>query len=69
MDYLLPVQHLQAPEESVGKPADEGETEALEVIFLDQLVQVDPVRRNNDSKHEVSNNLFHVPPVTALKKQ
>lgn len=69
VDYLLPVQHLQAPEESVGKPADEGETEALEVIFFDELVQVDPVRRNNNSKHEVSNNLFHFPPVTALKKQ
>lgn len=46
MDNLLPVQHLQAPEESMGKPTDESETEALEVVFFDELVQVHPDKRN-----------------------
>lgn len=44
MDNLLPVQHLQAPEESVGEATDESETEALKVVFFDELVQVDPVK-------------------------
>lgn len=43
MDNLLPVQHLQAPKKSMGKPTDEGETEALEVVFFDELIQVHPV--------------------------
>lgn len=43
MDNLLPVQHLQAPEKSVGEPTDKSKTEALEVVFFDQLVQVHPV--------------------------
>lgn len=47
MDYLFPVQHLQAPEKSVGEAADESETEALEVVFFDELVQVHPNERKN----------------------
>lgn len=43
MDDLLSVQHLQAPEESMGEPADESDAEALEVVFFDQLIQVHPV--------------------------
>ena len=45
VDYLFPVQHLQAPEKSVGEAADESETEALEVVFFDELVQVHPNER------------------------
>lgn len=40
MDDLLPVQHLQAPQERVGEATDESEAEALEVVFFDELVQV-----------------------------
>lgn len=40
VDDLLPVQHLQAPQESVGEATDEREAEALEVVFFDELVQV-----------------------------
>lgn len=46
MDYLLPVQHLQAPEKSMGEATDKSETEALEVVFFDELVQVHPDERN-----------------------
>lgn len=46
MDDLLPVQHLQAPEESVGESTDESEAEALEVVFFYELVQVHPDERN-----------------------
>ena len=46
VDYLLPVQHLQAPEESVGEAADESEAEALEVVFFDELVQVHTDKRS-----------------------
>lgn len=45
MDNLLPVQHLQAPQKSMGEPTDESETEALEVVFFDELVQVHPEER------------------------
>lgn len=38
VDYLLPVQHLQAPEKSVGEATDERKTEALEVVFFDELI-------------------------------
>lgn len=38
VDDLLPVQHLQAPEKSMGEPTDESEAEALEVVFFDELV-------------------------------
>lgn len=40
VDDLLPVQHLQAPQERVGEATDESEAEALEVVFFDELVQV-----------------------------
>lgn len=40
MDDLLPVQHLQAPQERVGEAADERQAEALEVVLFDELVQV-----------------------------
>ncbi len=46
MDNLLPVQHLQAPEKSMGEATDESETEALEVVFFDELVQVHPDEKN-----------------------
>lgn len=42
MDNLLPVQHLQAPQKSMGEPTNESETKALEVVFFDELVQVHP---------------------------
>ena len=50
VDDLLPVQHLQAPEQSVGEAADEGEAEALEVVFFDELIQVHPVGKKTKSK-------------------
>lgn len=34
VDDLLSVQHLQAPEESMGEPTDESDAEALEVVFF-----------------------------------
>lgn len=43
---LLSVEHLQAPEQSVGEAADESHTEALEVVLFDQLIQVHPDKRN-----------------------
>lgn len=45
VDNLLPVQHLQTPEESMGEPTDESETEALKVVFFDEFVQVHPEER------------------------
>lgn len=42
MDYLLPVQHLQAPEKRMSETPDKGEAEALEVVFFNELVQVHP---------------------------
>ena len=46
VDYLLPVQHLKAPQESMGEAADQSDTEALEVVFFYQLIQVHPEERN-----------------------
>lgn len=43
---LLSVEHLQAPEQSVGEATDESHTEALEVVLFDQLIQVHPDKRN-----------------------
>ena len=40
VDDLFPVQHLQAFEQGVGEASDQGQTEALEVVLLDQLIQV-----------------------------
>lgn len=45
MDDLLPVQHLQAPQQSMGEATDERQAEALEVVFFDELVQVHSGRR------------------------
>lgn len=52
MDDLLPVQHLQAPQESVGEATDEREAKALEVVFFDELVQV---HSEKESGREVVN--------------
>lgn len=38
MDDLLSVKHLQAAEKSVGEATNESYTEALEVVFLDELI-------------------------------
>lgn len=38
MDNLLSVKHLQAPEKSMGEATNEGNTEALEVVFFDELI-------------------------------
>lgn len=46
VDNLLPVQHLQAPEQSMGEATDESQTEALEVVFFYELVQVHPEERH-----------------------
>lgn len=43
VDYLLPVQHLQAPEQRMSEATDECQAEALEVVFFYELVQVYPV--------------------------
>ena len=42
VDDLLLVEHLQAAQQSVGEASDQSHREALEVVLLDQLVQVDP---------------------------
>lgn len=55
VDDLLPVQHLQAPQESVGEATDESEAEALEVVFFDELVQVHP---ENTRKRKVVCKIF-----------
>lgn len=55
MDDLLPVQHLQAPQESVGEATDESEAEALEVVFFDELVQV---HSENTRKRKVVCKIF-----------
>ena len=47
MDDFLLGKELEALEEGVGKAAYEGNTEALEVVLLDQLVQVHAARENN----------------------
>lgn len=44
VDDLLSVQHLQTSEKSVREATDESQTEALEVVFFDELVQVHPAR-------------------------
>ena len=44
MDYLFPVQHLQTLEKRMSKSTDESETEALEVVFFDELIQVNSVK-------------------------
>ena len=44
MDDPLSVKKFQALQQRVGKPADEGNTETLEVVLLDELIQVDPAR-------------------------
>lgn len=46
VDYLFPVQHLQALEKCMSKATDESETEALEVVFFDELIQVNSVKRD-----------------------
>lgn len=38
VDNLLSVKHLQAPEKSMGEATNESYTEALEVVFLDELI-------------------------------
>lgn len=38
MDNLLSVKHLQAPEKSMSEATNESYTEALEVVFLDELI-------------------------------
>lgn len=48
MDDLFLVQHLQAPQKGVGEAADEGQAEALEVVFFYQLIQVHPVNGNKE---------------------
>lgn len=40
VDDLFSVQHLQALEQRVGEASDQGQTEALEVVLLDQFIQV-----------------------------
>lgn len=51
MDYFLPVQHLQAPEKRVSETTDEGEAEALEVVFFNELIQVHP--KGEKTKYDV----------------
>jgi hypothetical protein len=49
---LLLIQHLQALEQGAGETTDQGQTEALEVVLLDQLIQVDSIRTQKDKNLE-----------------
>ena len=42
MDYLLPVQQFETVQHGVGKLANERDTEALEVILFDELIEIHP---------------------------
>ncbi len=44
MDDILSAEQPQALDQRVGKAADQVEAEALVVVLLDQLVQVETVR-------------------------
>ena len=57
VDDAFLLQEFEALEEGVGEPADEGDTEALEVVLLDQLVQVHPVNKRNNCRQTVNKNL------------
>lgn len=46
---LLLMQHLQALEQGVGETTNQGQTEALEIVLLDQLIKVDSIRRHKDT--------------------
>lgn len=45
VDDLLFVQHLEALEQWMSKAANQTQTEALEIVLLDQLIQVCPVKK------------------------
>lgn len=49
MNDLLLMQHLQALEQGVGETTNQGQTEALEIVLLDQLIKVDSIRRHKDT--------------------
>ena len=46
---LLLMQHLQALEQGVGETTNQGQTEALEVVLLNQFIKVDSIRRRKDT--------------------
>lgn len=48
VDDLLPVEHLQALEQRVREASDQSQTEALEVVLLDQFIQVCPARKQKE---------------------
>lgn len=61
VDDFLPVQHLQAPQEGVSESTDESQTEALEVVFFDELVQVHPEEKK-ETRHKICRgNLLKFP--------
>ena len=43
MDDPVSIEELQTLKEGVGKPSDQGDTETLEVVLLNQLIQVHTV--------------------------
>ena len=53
VDDAFLLEELQTLEEGIGEPADEGDTEALEVVLLDQLVQVHPVNKHDNCRHTI----------------
>lgn len=60
VDYLLPVQHLQAPQKCMSETPDKGEAEALEVVFFYELVQVHPRWRKNVWRLVISSRWRHI---------
>ena len=57
VDDAFLLEEFEALEEGIGEPADEGDTEALEVILLDQLIQVHPVNKHDNCRQTINKTL------------
>lgn len=50
MNNVLPAEEPQALDQRVGKSADQVEAEALVVVLLDQLVEIEAVQAEEENK-------------------